>query len=313
MKLLFITSNRLGDAVISTGLLNHLVTTRDAQTTVASGPVAAALFSCLPGLERVIPIRKNPRAGHWRHLWKETFATRWDLIVDLRASPMTFILRARERRTMYKAGEGNRVESLARWFGCKDVPNPTIWSDDAHRAEAEELLPPGGKILCLAPTANWQGKIWPAERFVELAHRLTGPSGPLAGARIAVSGGRGEEALAAPVLQAFPADRRIDLVGRGDMLSGAEQLRRCDFVVSNDSGLMHLSAAVGTPTLGLFGPSPVENYAPWGARAAAVTTEIAYDDLFGPDYDRHTTGSLMTSLSVDAAENAANALLEKLS
>ena len=312
MKLLFITSNRLGDAVISTGLLNHLVTTRDAQATVACGPVAAALFSCLPGLDRVIPMRKKPRAGHWRSLWKETFATRWDLIVDLRASPMTFMLRAGELRTMYKAGEGNRVESLARWFGCDGVPNPTIWSDDAHRAEAKALLPPGNKILCLAPTANWQGKIWPAERFVELAHRLTGPSGPLPGARIAVSGGRGEEALAAPVLEAFPEDRRIDLVGIGDMLDGAEQLRRCDFVVSNDSGLMHLSAAVGTPTLGLFGPSPVENYAPWGAKAAAVTTEIAYDDLFGPDYDRHTTGSLMTSLSVDAAEAAALALLDRV-
>lgn len=311
MKLLFITSNRLGDAVLSTGLLNHLVTTRNAQTTVACGPVAAGLFSCLPDLDRVIPIQKSSYAGHWRKLWKATVGTRWDLIVDLRASPMTFVLRSKERRTMYKAGEGHRVESLARWFGCPDVPEPVVWSDAAHESAAASLIPTGGPILGLAPTANWQGKIWPAERFSELAHRLTGPSGPLPDARIAVFGGPGEEALAAPVLQALPEDRRLDLVGGHDLLTVAELLRRCDLVVSNDSGLMHLSAASGAPTLGLFGPSRVEHYAPWGSKAGSVTTEIAYDDLFGPHYDRHTTGSLMTSLSIDRAENAAHALLER--
>ena len=125
-------------------------------------------------------------------------------------------------------------------------------------------------------------------------------------------GGPGEQALAAPVLEALPVDRRVDLVGNRDLLTVAELLARCDLVVSNDSGLMHLAAATGAPTLGLFGPSRVEHYAPWGPRAAAVTTQIAYDDLFGPGYDRHTTGSLMTSLSIDRAETAAIALLEKI-
>ena len=73
---------------------------------------------------------------------------------------------------------------------------------------------------------------------------------------------------------------------------------------------MHMAAAAGTPTLGLFGPSRDEIYAPWGAHTAVVRTAIAYDDLFPRDYDHRTTGSLMGSLTVDDAETAARSLWE---
>ncbi len=312
MKLLFITSNRLGDVVLSTGLLDHLVQKSDACTTVVCGPVAADLFVCLPGLDGVIAMPKQRKGGHWWDLWRKVIGTRWDMVVDLRASPVSFFLLTGKRCTLFKAEDGRRVESLARWFGCETVPAPTIWSGHDHKREAVALLPSGGSVLGLAPTANWQAKIWPPERFAALAERLTRDGGPLAGARIAVFGGPGEEALAAPVLEALPPDRTLDLVGNRHLLTVAELLRRCDLVVSNDSGPMHLAAAAGAPTLGLFGPTRVEHYAPWGPKASAVTTEAAYDDLFGPGYERHTTGSLMTSLSIDRAETAAIALLERV-
>lgn len=312
MKLLFITSNRLGDAVLSTGLLSDLIgRAPDVRSTVACGAVAADLFACLPGLDRVIPLVKQPWAGHWRELWPRVARTRWDEIVDLRASPMAWVLCARRRRVLSKAGEGHRVEALARWYGLDRVPAPTLWSDPRHAAEAAELIAEGQPVLALGPTANWQGKIWPAERFAELGLRLTAAGGPWPAGRIAVFGGPGEEALAQPVLDALPASRRLDLVGGRHLLTVAEALRRCVMFVSNDSGLMHLAAAAGVPTVGLFGPSRVEHYAPWGPMSSAVTTAIPYDDLFGPDYDRHTTGSLMGSLSVDMAERAARALWER--
>ncbi|MBC6439320.1 MAG: glycosyltransferase family 9 protein [Rhodospirillales bacterium] len=311
MKLLFITSNRLGDAVLSTGLLGHLSESIDVSTTVACGPVASRLFELLPGIDRVIPIAKRRHGGHWRDLWRQVVGTRWDLVVDLRASPMSYVIRARGRRIMFKAGAGHRVESLAAWYGVQPPPAPRIWSSAEHVDDAADLLPGEEPILGLAPTANWQGKIWPAERFVALAEGLTTGDGPLAGARIAVFGGPGEDALVRPVLDGLGDDRAINLVGGRHLLTVAECLRLCRLVVSNDSGLMHLAAASGAPTLGLFGPSRVEHYAPWGSHSASVTTEVAYDDLFAPDYDRHTTGSLMTTLSVDAVLSVARSLLER--
>jgi ADP-heptose:LPS heptosyltransferase len=83
--------------------------------------------------------------------------------------------------------------------------------------------------------------------------------------------GEAERAMAAPVLAALPG--AVDLVGRLTLPEAAACLARCAFFVGNDSGLMHLAAAAGAPTLGLFGPTPASEYAPRGRRAAAVLAE----------------------------------------
>src|SRR5216684_143206 len=136
--------------------------------------------------------------------------------------------------------------------------------------------------------------------------RLTCPATPLSGARVAVLAAAHERAQVAPVLAALPAARRIDLVGRTDLLTAAALLRRAALFVGNDTGIMHIAAATGTPTLGLFGPSRPEQYAPWGPRTAVATTSLTYGELVGaPGYDHRTTDTLMDSLGVEAAEAAA--------
>jgi ADP-heptose:LPS heptosyltransferase len=115
------------------------------------------------------------------------------------------------------------------------------------------------------------------------------------------------------VISRIPVERLIDTVGKIDLLTVAACLERCRFFVGNDSGLMHLAAAVGVPTLGLFGPSREEHYAPWGPLGASVRTEESFEDLTGaPGYDHRTTGTLMDGLSIDRAEEAARALWRRL-
>ena len=70
------------------------------------------------------------------------------------------------------------------------------------------------------------------------------------------------------MLDALP--RAIDAGGRFSLTQTAAMLARCALYVGNDSGLMHLAAAAGTPTLGLFGPSRASEYAPTGALARWV-------------------------------------------
>jgi ADP-heptose:LPS heptosyltransferase len=162
--------------------------------------------------------------------------------------------------------------------------------------------------LAIGPAANWRGKQWRAERFAELAVRLTLSNGPLPGARVAVLAARHEREQAEPLLRAIPHDRRIDLVGTVDLLTAAAVLRRCALFIGNDTGLMHIAAASGAPTLGLFGPSPVIQYAPWGRHTAVVRSAQPPEMMFGPGFDHRATDTLMDGLSIDAAEAAAQQL-----
>ena len=198
----------------------------------------------------------------------------------------------------------HRVRQLARLIGLDPPPNPAIWTASHNDRAAEALVPPGGPVLAIGPAANWRGKEWRAERFAELARRLTMPDAPFATARVTVLAAAHERAQAAPLLAALPSGRAIDLVGKTDLLTAAAVLRRCALFIGNDTGLMHIAAAAGTPTLGLFGPSPVEQYAPWGRFTAVARTEVTYP----VGYDYRTTDTLMDGLSVEAVETAAREL-----
>lgn len=272
MRILFITSTRIGDAVLSTGLIDHLLREHPgARFTVAVGRVAEGVFRRMPGLERIIPIEKKRFGLHWLGLWAQVAARRWDLVVDLRGSAIAWMLLA-GRRAVMRGGRrpGHRLLHIAQTLGISPAPRPVAWFGPAEAARAEALLPPGSPVLALGPTANWARKVWPADRFLTLARLLTGPGGALEGARIAVLGGPGEQerGMAAPVLAGLPG--ALDLVGALDLPEAAAVLARCALFVGNDSGLMHLCAATGTPTIGLFGPTPASEYAPIGPRALAV-------------------------------------------
>ncbi|HYD68328.1 glycosyltransferase family 9 protein [Azospirillum sp.] len=308
MRILFITSNRIGDAVLSTGLLAHLVDAHpDARFTVACGPIAVPLFRAVPRLDRLIPLAKRSLARHWIRLWAECVGVRWDLVVDLRNSAVGRLVWSRRAAFHRRVPGVHKVTEIGAVLGLDPPPAPRLWIDEAARAAADRLLPTGVPFLAIGPTANWTGKEWPADRFAELARRLTAPQGPLAGARVAVLAAGSEVERARPVLAAL-GEAAIDLTGRTDPLAAAACLERAALYVGNDSGLMHIAAAVGTPTLGLFGPGYPEMYAPWGPRARAVTGTVPRDELLR----RMEAGSqqgLMDGISVDAATIAAQEML----
>jgi ADP-heptose:LPS heptosyltransferase len=290
-RILFVSSNRIGDAVLSTGLLDHLLKREpEARFTIACGTVAEGVFQRMPRLDRLILMEKRRDRRHWLPLWAAAAFTHWDLVVDIRASALSYLVPARRRARM-RRGTGPKIAQLASVLGLSPPPLPVAWTAPADEARAASLLP-AGPLLILAPTANWTGKIWPAERFGELGRALL--AGKLAGAAVAVMAGPGsaERDLAAPLLAAFPA--AIDLVGRLSLPEAAACLRRASLFIGNDSGLMHLAAAAGAPTLGLFGPTPAEEYAPAGRLAAAVAA----------------ADGTMAGLPVAQALEAAAALLE---
>jgi ADP-heptose:LPS heptosyltransferase len=310
MHILFVTATRIGDAVLSTGLLSYLIDRHPtARLTIAAGPVAAPLFEAIPQLERLEVIEKLRWSAHWLPFYAAVATRRWDLVVDLRGSALAWLLRAGERKVMAKGDvREHRVRQLARLFQLDPPPGPRLWTAPHHERTASALISSGAPVLAIGPAANWRGKEWRAERFGALAQCLTAADGLLPGARVAVLAAAHERGQAEPLLAAIPLHRQIDLVGKVDLLTAAAVLRRCALFIGNDTGLMHIAAASGTPTLGLFGPSPSDRYAPWGQRAALVRSTDSPEVMFGPGFDHRTTDTLMDGLSVDAAEAAARRL-----
>lgn len=314
MRILFVTSNRLGDAVLSSGVLAALVRRfPEARFTVACGAAPAGLFAAVPRLERLIVVRKAPFDLHWLGLWLNTAATRWHMVVDLRGSGLAWLLAARERRVAMRARDNeHRVESFARVLGSAAPCPPEIFVSDEARRRAAEILPQAGCALALGPTANWPGKQWRAERFAALAESLTRPGAPLAGAPVVLFGAPGERAMVEPLLRTLPEAQTIDLVGRVDLLTAHACLQRAALYVGNDSGLMHLAAAAGVPTLGLFGPSREAHYRPWGRHTATVRGQSYESIMHAPGFNRHLPVTHMDAVTVDMAVEAARALLARV-
>jgi len=314
MNILFITSTRIGDSVLSTGLLNRLLEDHpEARVTIVCGPAAAGLFEAVPNLHRLIVMEKMLFSLHWLRMWALSVGTVWHRVVDLRNAPLSYLLMARRQHHMGPRDDSvHRVERLARVLGIEgDPPAPKMWLSSDHRAQAESLIPDGSPVLAIGPTANWEAKTWRCERFAQLCERIGAPDGLLPGCRVVLFGGDDERPGVVNLIEAIPEDRRIDLIGRISLLDISACLERCALYVGNDSGLMHIAAASGVPTLGLFGPSKEELYGPWGKRCASVRTPQSFDTIHPEGFDHRTSESLMDGLTIERVEEAARDLLEK--
>lgn len=314
MKVLFFTHTRLGDAVLSTGVIRHYAESCPAaRITVVCSPLVAGLFTAMPHVERVIAVRKQKWARHWWQVWQQVRGQRWDVVVDLRNSLVSRLIRADQRFIWRPQPDTlHKVEQIATVIEVTPPPSPRLWFDDASRQTAAAFLStiPGPRIV-IAPVANWVGKTWPAEKFIELINRLdVAIDPPLPYASFIIMAGPGEEEAATRVLAACPPGRGHNAIARFSPLEAAAVIAGCDAFIGNDSGLMHCAAASGIPTLGLFGPSKRCVYRPWGTHTAMVETPETLADLAArPDWSPSAPLCFMQNLSVDTVYTAFKKLL----
>jgi heptosyltransferase-2 len=155
----------------------------------------------------------------------------------------------------------------------KGAPLPPEWPVPALRVSAEEAVAwrtrlgisaDAGPAAALAPGAVGPAKRWPAAYYGELARRLAAEGFTA----VWVLGGPGENALAVEIAAIGGAHVR-DLTGP-DLRNAILALAAADFAISNDSGLLHVAAALGTPTIGVFGPTSPWHWAPLNPLAGVI-------------------------------------------
>lgn len=312
--ILFISQSRIGDAVLSSGLIPALIEAHpDARFTVVASALTAPLFKEVPGLERLIILEKQALGLHWLSLLSQVGFRRWGLVVDLRGAPATSLL-LRRRRAAYRkpALPIHKVVEAARLIGRSgDPPGPHLYTTAKIQSRAAKLTEGWGPILAVAPQANWVGKTWPAERFAKVARDLLGPGGALEGGRLMVLGGPSDRRGAAPVLSAVPKGRVIDLVGREELLVLYAALAKARLFIGGDSGLLHMAAAAGAPTLGLFGPSDETLYGPWGPDTKVIRGPRSFAAFKALDPGLDQAICHMMELKVEQVSAAAGALLDE--
>jgi ADP-heptose:LPS heptosyltransferase len=134
-----------------------------------------------------------------------------------------------------------------------------VYADDeaALRAVAPADLDRWHLVVAIHPGARPSARRWPAERFAAVADSLARRYD----ARIVVTGGPGEEAVAARVTERM-GQPALNLAGRTTLGSLAALYRRCDLVISNDTGPSHVAVALDRPSVTIFGPAERRRWAP---------------------------------------------------
>jgi heptosyltransferase-3 len=268
-RILLVTLSNIGDALMTTPVMEALHARHPrAVLDIVADPRSSELFTHCPYRDRII--HRDKQQG-WRgslSLVRELRRRRYDLIVDLRTDGLAWLLRSRKRLTRQGArhAQGHAVERHMRVIrhhaGSSGIPPTRLWLTGREQAFATRVLGdlPGRRWLALGPGARWEPKRWPPNQFRELVQSR-------------------REHFDALVLLGSPAETDIcralaegltlpclDLSGRTGLLEAAAVLSCMRLYIGNDSGLGHLAAAVGIPTLTLFGPGAPRRYRPWNPR-----------------------------------------------
>ena len=149
-------------------------------------------------------------------------------------------------------------------------------ADDAQAAEEVKRILCGSGVqeyFVVSPGGGWVSKCWPAERYGELARALV----ERYGCTSVVSFGPGEEGLAETVRRG--AGSPEPFVQRFNLKQLVPLLRRAKFVVAGDTGPLHLASALGTPVIGLYGPTDPARNGPFSA-GGAVVRKAGYETTY---------------------------------
>jgi len=262
MKILIINYNRIGDSVLSTALINHLLEEYpNSKISIVTSSISKELFKKMPRLDNLIVIDKRKYSLHWFDLWKLVINQKWDLTIDLRSSYFSYIIRTKR----YKIFKGNdrthKINQFVKFLNTDKTISPGLWFDAVDEKESNQKITHEGPFIAVAPYSNSRIKDWSIDKYLELFKNeyfrnytliLTGISKDIPNKE------KFENLIDESSLKI------INLFDWGNLRHMIPIFKKCDFFIGSDSGLMHLAASTKCKTFALFGPTNEIVYGPWG-------------------------------------------------
>ena len=308
MKILILKPSSLGDVIQALPVLRLLkLHFRDAQIFWWIDSALAPLLEGDPDLAGIVRFERKRWAAP--HHWPEMFhslhwmrAQNFDLVIDLqslaRSGAFGWLANGRFFVGLDEVREGARgfydvaVPRTSFYTHAVDwylsalpilgvpVHNHFEWLPERPAVAAEvkrtwlgenlKLKTQNSKLILLQPSARWNNKRWPAENFAELVRLL---AQKFYAVRFVVLGDTGDKPLGEIVARAAP-ERCLNLCGEVSLPEMIEWLRLCDLMITNDTGPMHVAAALGKPVLALFGPTEPRRTGPYGQLENVLRIEL---------------------------------------
>lgn len=299
-KILVRSTNWIGDAIMTTPAVR---TIREnfpaAEITMLAYPWVADVFRASPHVDRIMLYEKKGRHQGLRGLrllGRELAVQGFDLAILLQNAFEAALLamlaripvRAGYRRdarslllshgvTIPRGLKGRHqvhyYQGLLQELGLSRGPDELFLAlPEQDTAWARDFLAmgAGGPVVGLNPGAAYgPAKRWPAERYAGLAGRLAAEMG----ATLLVFGTESDREAAARIREAAPEQVK-DLTGRTSLAQAMALIALCQAFVTNDSGLMHVAAALNTPLVAVFGSTDAVATGPFSPRAVVVQKQL---------------------------------------
>jgi heptosyltransferase-2 len=337
MNLLIIQTAFIGDVVLATPLLQAAREQLSASYVAAVvRPDAAGLLAHHPAVDELIVFDKKGSARGLKGLLRMGSRLReqhFDAALiphrSLRSAILARLARIPMRvgfdtsagrwllthRVLYQAiHEVERNLRLLRpWVSDVERYEPSLYPDDRDFTAADDLLErhgvrPDETLIGISPGSVWATKRWLPERFAETVKQFTDEQI----GRVILFGGADDEALCQHIA-AQSGESPIVAAGQLSLLQSAALASRCTVMVSNDTGMAHIAAAMDTPVIALFGPTVSSfGFVPYGDHHQIIERSLSCRPC-GP-HGGHTcpigTHACMQEITVDMVMQQVSTMIQ---
>lgn len=263
-KILLISLSNIGDAVLTTPVLEYLHNNyNDFEIDIVCDFKSFEVFKSCPYINNIyIKNKKNGLIGNIKLLF-ELRKNNYQIAVDLRTDIFLYFIKAKNK--FFKIKNKNIHSVFKHFLSLKveinKLPDLKIWIPENSMAYAKKLIGKRKKIIVFGIGANSDHKIWPTDNYLKLLEYLKDKF-----CICILLGDKRDNILAKDFVKKTKV-KTLNFCGSLSLMDSAAIISQSDYFVGNDSGLGHISSALKIPTFIIFGKENVTRYHPWGAKS----------------------------------------------
>tara|TARA_A100001011_G_scaffold304992_1_gene319454 strand:- start:90 stop:1013 length:924 start_codon:yes stop_codon:yes gene_type:complete len=298
VKILVISSNLIGDTILSTGVIKYFsYKNPEAKFTFVIGPSAKSIFKNFKSVENIITISKKKYNMHWVDIISNCYGKKWDIIIDFRSSLLSYFLKHKKKIIFKKKSNLNHVHQLSNYFGfdCSDL---FIETNNEEEEIVTKDLSNNFKYFVIFPGGNWEPKIWSIKNYNSLLVKILSQNTNIK--FILVGSKAEEEVYLNEITKNIDRNNIINLFGTS-LTQTAAYMKKSNLFIGNDSGLSHMASATKLKSIVLFGPTNDIIYGPIMEDSQVIRTNESYDYFKSINIDK--TKSYMDSITVEKIYN----------